>query len=96
MTKYEEALHLALFHAALADKHLCEAFLQLGTQGPKELVAAGSEVGSALNRITALLGAQGQARFPMVSCSQCGRGFGPGEHGFSSCQSHAHLEVVED
>jgi hypothetical protein len=26
--------------------------------------------------------------FPSVSCSQCGRDFGPGEHGFSSCDQH--------
>lgn len=24
-----------------------------------------------------------------VSCSQCGRGFGPGDHGFSHCDQHA-------
>lgn len=28
------------------------------------------------------------ARFANVSCSQCGREFGPGDHGFSSCESH--------
>jgi len=27
-------------------------------------------------------------RFPNVYCSQCGRDFGPGEHGFSSCDQH--------
>jgi len=27
-------------------------------------------------------------RFENVSCSQCGRDFGPGDHGFSSCYSH--------
>lgn len=30
-------------------------------------------------------------RFPNVSCSQCGRDLGPGEHGFSHCENHAHL-----
>lgn len=29
------------------------------------------------------------ARFPATSCSQCGSGFGPGDHGFSHCQDHA-------
>lgn len=29
------------------------------------------------------------ARFENVSCSQCGRDFGPGEHGFSHCRNHA-------
>lgn len=29
------------------------------------------------------------ARFENVSCSQCGRDFGPGEHGFSNCHDHA-------
>lgn len=28
-------------------------------------------------------------RFPSVSCSQCGREFGPGNHGFSHCGNHA-------
>lgn len=27
-------------------------------------------------------------RFPSVSCSQCGCEFGPGDHGFSHCDSH--------
>lgn len=27
-------------------------------------------------------------RFANVACSQCGREFGPGDHGFSSCASH--------
>lgn len=27
-------------------------------------------------------------RFENVSCSQCGRDFGPGNSGFSSCTSH--------
>lgn len=28
------------------------------------------------------------ARFPEVSCSQCGQSFGPGESGFSHCIYH--------
>ena len=27
--------------------------------------------------------------YPNVSCSQCGKDFGPGPHGFSDCRSHA-------
>lgn len=27
-------------------------------------------------------------RFAQTFCSQCGRSFGPGNHGFSSCRSH--------
>lgn len=27
-------------------------------------------------------------RFAQTYCSQCGRSFGPGNHGFSSCRSH--------
>ena len=30
-----------------------------------------------------------KAAFEKVSCSQCGRDFGPGEHGFSHCSDHA-------
>lgn len=32
---------------------------------------------------------------PMVYCSQCGRGFGPGNHGFSHCANHKGRKVVE-
>lgn len=28
------------------------------------------------------------ARFPNVSCSQCGQDFGPGDEGFSRCADH--------
>lgn len=28
------------------------------------------------------------ARFPEVSCSQCGQSFGPGDSGFSHCRDH--------
>lgn len=27
-------------------------------------------------------------RYANVSCSQCGRDFGPGDHGFSHCEDH--------
>jgi hypothetical protein len=30
-------------------------------------------------------------RFPKTSCSQCGREFGPGNHGFSDCSHHTYL-----
>jgi DnaJ-class molecular chaperone len=36
---------------------------------------------------TALL-SQGRAKFQNVSCSQCGRSFGPGNHGYSHCSDH--------
>ena len=39
---------------------------------------------------------QPEHRFPMVHCSQCGKGFGPGDSGFSDCKDHQHLAVVED
>lgn len=32
------------------------------------------------------------ASFPEVFCSQCGAGFGPGDHGFSSCRSHLNVQ----
>jgi hypothetical protein len=28
-------------------------------------------------------------RFSATFCSMCGRDFGPGDHGYSSCDSHA-------
>jgi hypothetical protein len=33
-------------------------------------------------------------RFPNVSCSQCGRDFGPGNHGFSHCDQHYTVEQL--
>lgn len=35
------------------------------------------------------------ARFGNVYCSQCGRDFGPGEHGFSHCTNHNGLVVFD-
>jgi hypothetical protein len=43
-----------------------------------------------------MLAAMKAPRFPMVHCSQCGKGFGPGDSGFSHCKDHQHLKVVED
>jgi hypothetical protein len=28
------------------------------------------------------------ARFPVTYCSNCGKAFGPGDHGFSHCKHH--------
>ena len=33
------------------------------------------------------------ALFENVSCSQCGREFGPGEHGFSHCADHSSVNA---
>jgi hypothetical protein len=36
---------------------------------------------------------------PNISCSQCGQEFGPGDRGFSSCDTHAELvpdTILED
>lgn len=38
--------------------------------------------------IAALAKAKGIPKFENVSCSQCGRSFGPGDHGFSHCKNH--------
>jgi len=35
-------------------------------------------------------------RFPNVTCSHCGGAFGPGDHGFSHCENHAHLMRLTD
>lgn len=35
-----------------------------------------------------------KARFPNVICSNCGQAFGPGDSGFSHCQSHRHLRAL--
>lgn len=32
-----------------------------------------------------------EPRFTNVYCSNCGREFGPGDHGFSHCDDHKHL-----
>jgi hypothetical protein len=34
-------------------------------------------------------------RFPNVSCSQCGRDFGPGDNGFSHCWNHSPIKAAE-
>lgn len=36
-----------------------------------------------------------EAKFEMISCSSCGQGFGPGDSGFSHCESHAGLTPVD-
>ncbi len=36
------------------------------------------------------------ARFPEVSCSQCGRSFGPGNSGFSHCEDHEVARLPAD
>lgn len=35
------------------------------------------------------------ARFDKTFCSQCGREFGPGDHGFSHCSTHETLAQVK-
>lgn len=50
------------------------------------------EFGSMSERIADLeLSLSRFPRFPSVYCSQCGCNFGPGDHGFSHCEDHAHL-----
>ncbi len=39
--------------------------------------------------IAAAIRAEMGPHFPNVSCSQCGRDFGLGDHGFSHCRNHA-------
>jgi hypothetical protein len=36
------------------------------------------------------------ARFEQTSCSQCGREFGPGAHGFSHCADHGGTSRCDD
>ena len=33
--------------------------------------------------------------FEQTYCSQCGQAFGPGDHGWSHCENHAHLTPVD-
>lgn len=35
-------------------------------------------------------------KFANVSCSHCGKSFGPGDHGFSHCDSHAGLTAIRE
>jgi len=39
---------------------------------------------------------EGLPRYEAVFCSDCGGGFGPGDHGFSHCGSHLGAQEVED
>ena len=36
------------------------------------------------------------ARFKNVYCSSCGEAFGPGDNGFSHCESHAGIKPVRE
>lgn len=36
-----------------------------------------------------------RGRFSAVHCSQCGRGFGPGDAGFSHCAANKHLKAID-
>ena len=33
-------------------------------------------------------------KYKNIYCSQCGEAFGPGDNGFSSCESHDHLKPL--
>lgn len=35
-------------------------------------------------------------RYARTYCSQCGQAFGPGEHGWSHCENHAHLTPEDE
>lgn len=35
-------------------------------------------------------------KFEQTSCSHCGSVFGPGDHGYSHCEDHAHLTPIPD
>ena len=35
-------------------------------------------------------------KFKMVYCSHCGRGFGPGDQGYSHCEHHRGKKVIEE
>ncbi len=37
----------------------------------------------------------GLPRFEQVSCSQCGRSFGPGDSGYSHCKDHEGRRAVD-
>lgn len=36
------------------------------------------------------------AKFSNVTCSQCGRSFGPGDHGFSRCKNHRGMDAIRE
>ena len=37
-----------------------------------------------------------QPKFQETFCSNCGKGFGPGDHGFSHCENHKHLTPIDN
>lgn len=41
-----------------------------------------------INKLLGDIARANEPRFANVSCSQCGEDFGPGDHGFSSCEAH--------
>lgn len=61
---------------------LCEE-LAKDDNVPTGSIADGNECAISIRERAAL-----DPRFANVSCSQCGRDFGPGDHGFSHCEHH--------
>ena len=64
---------------------LCE-WLAKDDDVPAGSIADGNECAISIRERAAL-----EPRFANVSCSQCGRDFGPGDHGFSHCENHRDL-----
>jgi hypothetical protein len=38
--------------------------------------------------------AEAQPKFAETFCSQCGRAFGPGDHGYSHCSDHRAFQPI--
>jgi hypothetical protein len=83
----------------LFQKRLAEAMSALpeesGRHGPEfhaQLAAMHRHTDAEIQKAKRALGIP--ALYPDVGCSNCGGGFGPGDHGFSHCQNHSHLRRV--
>ena len=48
--------------------------------------------GNATENHTRIEAVTPKPRFEKTACSQCGREFGPGDHGFSHCSDHRRIE----
>lgn len=83
------------WHALCEVTVACHSCGISGSGRARSILAAGQVAVAAWQAIADRLVAQ-RPRFPMVYCSSCGKGFGPGDHGYSHCANHAGRAVVED
>jgi len=66
----------------------------IGVAAPRGVSIVRGEL--AKNAADATTYAEPTPMFANTSCSQCGQSFGPGDHGFSHCSSHAGSRSIDE